>query len=32
MAYVGNLDTNLWGYFESCFIMVEVGNLDAKLG
>jgi hypothetical protein len=32
MRDVGNLHTNLEGYFELSFIMVEVGNLDAKLG
>jgi hypothetical protein len=29
---VGNLDTNLGGYFKLSFIMAEVGNLDEKLG
>jgi hypothetical protein len=32
MADVGNLYRNIGGYFESFFIMAEVGNLDAKLG
>lgn len=32
MDKVGNLDTNLGGYFELCFVMAEVGNLYGKLG
>jgi hypothetical protein len=29
---VGNLYTNIGGYFELSFVMAEVGNLHAKLG
>ena len=29
MAYVGNLDTKLEGYFELSSLTTEVGNLDA---
>jgi hypothetical protein len=29
---MGNLHTNLGGYFELSFVMAEVGNLYAQLG
>lgn len=29
---LGNLYTNLGGYFELCFIMTEVGDLDERFG
>jgi hypothetical protein len=32
MTYVGNLYTNIGGYFELYFVMAKVGNLHAKLG
>ena len=32
MTSVGNLYTNLGGYFEVSFIIEHVGNLYAKLG
>ena len=32
MAKVGNLYTNIGGYFELSFLMAEVCNLGAKLG
>jgi hypothetical protein len=31
-TYVDNLHINIGGYFELSFVMVEVGNLDGKLG
>jgi hypothetical protein len=32
MTDMGNLYTNIEGYFELSFAVTEVGNLDAKLG
>jgi hypothetical protein len=32
MTYVGNLYTNIGGYFKLYFVMAKVGNLHAKLG
>jgi hypothetical protein len=32
MTYVGNLYTNIRGYFKLYFVMAKVGNLYAKLG
>ena len=29
---MGNLYTNLWGYFELFFIMISVGDLYTNLG
>ena len=29
---MGNLYTNIGGYFELSFVMAEVGNLHVKLG
>ena len=32
MVKMGSLDAMLRGYFELCFIMTKVCNLDANLG